>query len=186
MLGDSDRQLLKVEQVDCIENQVILSGDAKNKTLLLEKHPLLRRWDSKEVKVNLSEGNNKWFPLEDGIEIQFQRDSHNSFYQVGDYWLIPVRTATGNVEWPKRKNKEGKLEPQPQPPHGITHYYAPLAVILGNPNNVIVHDCRRKIGSQESTIPPVSNKDNNTIPANSQENLATPINQKETTTQTIT
>ncbi|MCC5625618.1 DUF6519 domain-containing protein [Nostoc sp. CHAB 5715] len=186
VLGNSDRQLLKVEQVDRIQNQVILSGDTKNKTSLPEKHPLLRRWDSKEVKVNLSEVNNKWFPLEDGIEIQFQADTQNNFYQVGDYWLIPVRTATGNVEWPKQKNKEGKLEPQPQPPHGIAHYYAPLAVISGNPNNLTVHDCRRKIGSQDSTITPVSNKDNNPLPANSQENPPPPINQKETTTQTIT
>lgn len=186
VLENSDRHLLKVEQIDRIENQVILSGDSKSNTLLPEKHPLLRRWDSGEVKVNLSKVNNKWFPLEDGIEIQFPADTQNNFYQVGDYWLIPVRTATGNVEWPKRKNKEGKLEPQPQPPHGIAHYYAPLAVILGNPNNVIVHDCRRKIGNQENTIQFVSSKDNNTIPANSQENPVTPINQKETNTQTIT
>jgi hypothetical protein len=186
ILGDSDRQLLKVEQVDRIENQVILSGDSKSNTLLPEKHPLLRRWDSKEVEVNLSEGSNKWFPLEDGIEIQFQADTQNNFYQVGDYWLIPVRTATGNVEWPKQKNKEGKLEPQPQLPHGIAHYYAPLAVFLGNPNNVTVYDCRRKIGSQESTISPINNKNNNPVLANYQENPATPINQKETTTEAIT
>ncbi|RCJ32426.1 hypothetical protein A6769_28270 [Nostoc punctiforme NIES-2108] len=186
VLENSDRHLLKVEQIDRIENQVILSGDSKSNTLVPEKHPLLRRWDSGEVKVNLSKVNNKWFPLEDGIEIQFPADTQNNFYQVGDYWLIPVRTATGNVEWPKRKNKEGKLEPQPQPPHGIAHYYAPLAVILGNPNNVIVHDCRRKIGNHENTIQFVSSKDNNTIPANSQENPVTPINQKETNTQTIT
>ncbi|MEH2070108.1 MAG: DUF6519 domain-containing protein [Nostoc sp.] len=186
VLQNGDRQLLKVEQVDCIENQVILSGDVKNKTLLPEKHPLLRRWDSKEVKVNLSEINNKWFSLEDGIEIRFQADTQNNSYQVGDYWLIPVRTATGNVEWPKRKNKEGKLEPQPQPPHGIAHYYAPLAVFLGNPNNLTVYDCRRKIVSQDSTIPSVSNKDNNPLSANSQENPVPPINQKEIATQTIT
>lgn len=185
VLGNSDRQLLKVEQVDRIQNQVILSGDAKNKTLLPEKHPLLRRWDSKEVKVNLSEVNNKWFPLEDGIEIQFQADTQNNSYQVGDYWLIPVRTATGNVEWPKLKNKEGKLEPQSQPPHGIAHYYAPLAVISGNPNNVTLHDCRRKIGTQNNNITPVSNKDNNPLAASSPENPTLPIPQKELTTQTI-
>ncbi len=186
VLQNSDRQLLKVEQVDRIENQVILSGNVNNKILLLEKHPLLRRWGSKEVKVNLSEINNRWVPLEDGIEIQFQADTQNSSYQVGDYWLIPVRTATGDVEWSKRKNKEGKLEPQPQSPHGIAHYYAPLAVFLGNPNNVTVYDCRRKIVSQDTTIQSVSNKDNNPLPDSSQENLAPPINQKETATETIT
>lgn len=162
VLQNSDRQLLKVKQVDCVENEVILLGDTKNKKFLKEKHPLLRRWDSGEVKVNLSEANNKWFPLEHGIEIQFQPDTQNNFYHIGDYWLIPVRTATGNIEWPKQKNREGKLEPQPQPPHGIAHYYAPLAVILGNPAKIIVHDCRRKIGSQGTTISPVSTKANST------------------------
>ncbi|MEH2372467.1 DUF6519 domain-containing protein [Nostoc sp.] len=109
ILQDSDRQLLKVEQVDRIENQVILSGDTKKKKLLKEKHPLLRRWDSGEVKVNLSDVKNKWFPLEDGIEIQFQTDTQNSFYHISDYWLIPVRTATGNVEWPKQKKPRRKI-----------------------------------------------------------------------------
>nr|WP_277932947.1 DUF6519 domain-containing protein [Nostoc sp. FACHB-892] len=186
VLGNSDRQLIKVEKIDPIQNQVILSGDAKNKTLVTQNHPLLRRWDSKEIKVNLSEVNNKWFPLEDGIEIQFQADTENNFYQVGDYWLIPVRTATGNVEWPKRKNKEGKLEPQPQPPHGIAHSYAPLAVFLGNPNNITVRDCRRKILSQDRTVTPISNKDNNPLPANSQEKPAPLNNQKEAPIETIT
>ncbi|PHM07646.1 hypothetical protein [Nostoc sp. 'Peltigera malacea cyanobiont' DB3992] len=68
------------------------------------------------------------------------------------------------------KNKEGKLEPQPQPPHGIAHYYAPLAVILGNPDKAIVHDCRRKISSKDSTTVPVSIKANSTAPVDTKEN----------------
>ncbi|MEH2002844.1 MAG: DUF6519 domain-containing protein [Nostoc sp.] len=185
ILQNSDRQLLKVEQVDRIQNQVILSGDAKNKTLLKEKHPLLRRWDSGEVKVNLSDVNNKWFSLEDGIEIQFQADTQNGFYQVGDYWLIPVRTATGNVEWPKQKNGEGKLEPQAQSPHGTSHYYAPLAIVLGNSNKVIVHDCRIKIGSPESPTLPITKKDDVTAPIDTQQNSIPSIVTKETPTPII-
>jgi hypothetical protein len=65
------------------------------------------------------------------------------------------------------------------------HYYALLARISGNPNNIIVDDCRRKIVSQDSTIPSLNNKNNNPLPANTQENPAPPINQKETATQTI-
>jgi len=41
-------------------------------------------------------------------------------YRTGDYWLIPARTATGNVEWP-----DGKA----LPPKGVDHHYAPLARI---------------------------------------------------------
>ena len=44
-------------------------------------------------------------------------------FRVGDYWLIPTRTATGDVIWP------GPVEnPDAIPPHGIDEHYAPLAV----------------------------------------------------------
>ncbi len=45
-------------------------------------------------------------------------------YHVGDYWLIPARTATHDVEWPR----DGK-NPLPQLPHGILHRYCRLAVL---------------------------------------------------------
>jgi DNA-binding NtrC family response regulator len=38
--------------------------------------------------------------------------------------LIPARTATGDVEWPGAVGA-----PEALPPHGIEHYYAPLARI---------------------------------------------------------
>ena len=41
-----------------------------------------------------------WLALEDGVEIQFV-DPQNSVYRTGDYWLIPARVATGDVEWPR-------------------------------------------------------------------------------------
>jgi len=60
-------------------------------------------------------------------------------YRTGDYWFIPARTATGDVEWPK----DDKDQPEAQPPHGIEHHYAPLAVVVsaGNDENNPV-DCR--------------------------------------------
>jgi len=43
-------------------------------------------------------------------------------YRTGDYWMIPARTATSDVEWPGEAS-----HPRWVTPHGITHYYAPLA-----------------------------------------------------------
>ena len=61
-----------------------------------------------------------WLALEDGIQIQFQP---GGAYRTGDYWLIPARTETGDVQWPRDGNG-----PVARPPDGIEHHYAPLAV----------------------------------------------------------
>jgi hypothetical protein len=45
-------------------------------------------------------------------------------YRTGDYWLIPARVATGDVDWPGPPD-----DPLPRPPYGIEHSYAPLAVV---------------------------------------------------------
>ncbi len=147
VLQDSPRKLLKVDKIDTIENQVTLTGDGGYKVLSKEKHPLLRRWESIARDVKLS----TWIPLEDGIEVQFEKEE--GVYQIGDYWLIPVRTATRDVEWPKIRSGN-QLVPEALTPHGIAHHYAPLAIISGAQGNVTVDDCRNKIGSKEKTILP--------------------------------
>jgi hypothetical protein len=117
------------------------------------KHPFLRRWDQKDTDnytpnengVTIVEGDN-YIELEDGVQIQFTKPASGqpaSEYRTGDYWLIPARTATGDVEWPGPKNA-----PEAQEPHGITHHYAPLWIILVEPAGAVTADpnmdCRRK------------------------------------------
>jgi hypothetical protein len=80
-----------------------------------------------------------WLTPEDGVQIQFQkpndRDPPNQ-YRTGDYWLIPARTATGDVEWPGPVDNPRAVEP-----HGVWHYYAPLAVIkIESQNGTIIID----------------------------------------------
>ena len=146
VLQDRPRKLLRVVTIDPIEKQVTLMGDAKDIVLQMEKHPLLRRWDSGEIDMTLSNTDEKWIALENGIEVQFVE----GYYQVGDYWLIPVRNATGDVEWPK-KRIGNKLIPDAQTPHGVVHHYAPLAIVSVEAEKVTVHDCRRSISSQENS-----------------------------------
>jgi len=147
-------------------------------------HPLLRRWDqangdSAEGGLTLDTDNcafvkeGVWLTLEDGVQIQFQPgDSVQSpsgvatvnQYLTGDYWLIPARTATGDVEWPKVTDAQGNPEtdsngdiiPLALPPHGITHYYAPLAVISVGANGVIaspVTNCRNSFSVNTVVLP---------------------------------
>ncbi len=122
----------------------------------LKKHPLLRRWDhrpnqAQPTAAQLSEADHAlkmvvssgveqgWLTLEDGVQVQFEP---GGVYLSGDYWLIPARVATGNVEWPlDQAGMQVFL-----PPHGVLHYYAPLAIATVQPDNkVAVADCRRVI-----------------------------------------
>jgi len=132
------RQLLKVVKLDVQERQVWLSDSPVPLDTQLNSHPYLRRWDS---NVRTIPSGADWIPLENGIEIKFDLNELKS-YRVGDYWMLPARTATGDVEW-----RGSKDNPIPLLPHGTTHHYAPLAVIEvgdGSGNIKIVADCRRE------------------------------------------
>ncbi len=152
------RPLVQVDNVDRTEMTVTLR--LQNGSGLFEdypedspKHPLLRRWDHErgdpteqdepelaaDGALYVDEG--KWLTLEDEIQILFESSDFVQSYQSGDYWLIPARTATGDVEWPEDAEGAAML----LPPHGIDHHYAPLAVISrANPSNedLASEDCR--------------------------------------------
>jgi len=128
-------------------------------------NPKVRRWDQKATDtLTLSDKDHAlpipgkdspWIDLENGVQIHFA--DAKSVYRTGDYWLIPARVATGEIEWPLETKSNGELMtdhngnpvPAPLPPHGIEHYYAPLGLIdvdsLGNVSFNIINDLRRKI-----------------------------------------
>ena len=83
----------------------------------------VRRWDSNEIEIKSQE----WIDLEGGIKVKF---SSKLPYETGDYWLIPARTATNDIEWP---NDNGEpAQPIPQLPRGIRHDYARLGLVKIN------------------------------------------------------
>jgi hypothetical protein len=122
-------------------------------------HALLRRWDHAgnaaayggalpitEQDDTEQGGKTGWIKLEDGVEIWFAKGGQ---YRVGDYWLIPARTATGDVDWPDELDGTGarKLDEDGNPigaaqrPRGPLHHYAPLMLVLPD-NKPPVTDCR--------------------------------------------
>ena len=96
-------------------------------------NPRIRRWDSiGDLPVNP----NTWADLEDGVQIMLSADS----LKTGDYWTIPARTATADVEWPKDAGNNAVAAL----PFGIKHHYAKLAVASFDTTNgwTVISDCR--------------------------------------------
>lgn len=148
--------LAQVESIDSVGMTVTLKTAYQN--VGQSKHPYLRRWDQRAgeqtsggLEINDDEKNPHrdnaalikadWLDLEDGIQVFFEA---GRTYVAGDYWLIPARTATGDIEWPPG-------EKVLLPPRGVEHHYAPLAgVFFKEPNltskeGFFVTDYRRRI-----------------------------------------
>ena len=147
VLQNRAEPLRQIEDIDPDTLQIMLKPSLSSTSTMgndptKTKHRLLRRWDSSDVsKVEVPTSNDGWITLEDGVEIEFGKDDENSFFRTGDYWLIPARVATGDVEWPGLGDERFSL-----PPHGVVHHYAPLAVIsLDDKGTVTAEDCRRTI-----------------------------------------
>ncbi|WP_447979274.1 DUF6519 domain-containing protein [Candidatus Nitrospira bockiana] len=89
-----------------------------NLSLAVGTNPTLRRWDGRGTVAA-----NTPTELEDGVQIEFDGGTFGS----GDYWLIPARTLTGKVEWPR----DGGTPPAPvfEKRHGTVHHYCVLAVV---------------------------------------------------------
>lgn len=146
--------LAQVEAVDREELKVTLKWPAGVTDLpsyvedeAPSKHPLLQRWDhAGDLSADhgalpvIASPDDGWIELEDGVQIWFAKGGE---YRPGDYWLIPARVATGDVEWPAELGANGDRIPTEQPPHGPQHYYAPL--LYGPAGGKPAKDCRCRI-----------------------------------------
>jgi hypothetical protein len=113
----------------------------------------VRLWDQKQPEDELLQDGaipieeEKWIDLEDGVRILFAAPVQNApatQYRTGDYWLIPARVATGDVEWPQ-ETVNNETGPRAVRPHGVEHHYAPLASVTlaaGKPTAIV--DFRHK------------------------------------------
>lgn len=108
-------------------------------------NPRVRRWDQVQVgdspldggAVPVVESNaddDAWLHLEDGVQIRF---APGGVYRTGDYWLIPARVASGQVEWPLEAG-----QPALRPPAGVRHHYAPLGFVGSDDGEIRIESCR--------------------------------------------
>lgn len=124
-LKSKPRPLIEIDFVDTSNRKIILKTAVNLNTSY--KNLKLRRWDQNSSSVDLSAAGS-WIDLEDGIQVTFSEGT----YRAGDYWLIPARTATGDVEWVSGA----------QPPLGTHHHYCKLAVVQMQRGSLTVQDCR--------------------------------------------
>lgn len=102
---------------------------------------LIRRWDHAQTSTSGQDSGtypvteNTWIDLERGIQVFF---SPGGTYNVGDYWLIPSRTFSNDIEWPREAN-----HPLALPPHGVNHHFCPLALIHLHRDVIVTKDLRR-------------------------------------------
>jgi hypothetical protein len=138
-------QLIKIVSVNPAIREITLSTSLipnKNNGKLK-----LRRWDQSDISATADglAASNAWIDIEDGLQVSFSAGT----YSAGDYWLIPARTATGEIEWPPFLIPN--LTPIAQSPSGIKHNYCRLALLQVNsgPSGkmVKVQDCRPKFPS---------------------------------------
>lgn len=116
----------------------IITLDAPVEGLSQDHHPKVIRW-SGGTETTVPADDNTFLALENGVEVRFAGNR----FRAGDYWLIPARTATRNVEWPTEIRDDDREEPLPRPPLGIKHHHARLAMLeFGGGEFDVVSDCR--------------------------------------------
>ncbi len=135
-LKGAPRALALIDTIDPDLREITLDSSAAD--LATTPHVKLRRWDQKGATatadgVEMTAG---WVDLEGGIQVEFSEGT----YRAGDYWLIPARTATAEIEWPPFGVPNA--DPQPQPPRGIRHHYCRLATLKFDEVVSVRDDCR--------------------------------------------
>ncbi|MCU1682714.1 MAG: hypothetical protein JWQ81_3453 [Amycolatopsis sp.] len=131
------RQVVAIDPVDRLVTLDGPVGDDCGPGSRPELNPVLRRWDNRGTATTesaklkaASDGalplfENVWIDLEDGVQVRFSIPGHSkATYRGGDYWQIPARTISGDVQWPIADGAPAAL-----PPNGVQYSYAPLALI---------------------------------------------------------
>ena len=146
-LGGGAGSLVRVTGVDLDALTIFFEAGSLTSAVDVTRQPVLRRWDhghrkgdaatgrtggegrptiANDLALAITEGG--WLTIEDGISVHFEPAAKpdKQRYRSGDYWLIPARTAVGDVLWPRTGSTR---EPLAQAPRGVEHHYALLAIV---------------------------------------------------------
>jgi hypothetical protein len=131
-------ELFQIKSVSPEHRTITMTGSVSQ--IDPSRNARLRRWEQFGISatvngVALSTG--LWLDLENGVQVRFAAGN----FESGDYWLIPARTATGQIEWPPCGSDGAAF----QPPIRTHVHRAPLACIHwdAKAQKTIIEDCRR-------------------------------------------
>ena len=126
-LANQRGHLLQIESINPNTREITISASTPVPVVDTARPVILRRWEN-SVAAGTVDGipmGTEAITLENGINVTF----YSGYYNSGDYWLIPARTAinseTGIIQWPQ----DGGGQPIAKAPHGIVHRYCPLALV---------------------------------------------------------
>lgn len=105
-------------------------------SLPLINNPRVRQWGMDD----------EWIDLERGIQVAFKKGEN--YYNSGDYWLIPSRALTGQIEWPS----DEKGNPQFIRRSGIEHHYSKLAGLRKDESGWSISELRLLFPSLPNTV----------------------------------
>ena len=122
--------LYQIAGIQCAGGQFLVTLSAQVTGLDPARNARMRRWDQSGPSTTALGLPLSATPiqLENGIEVTFRAGSYIS----GDYWTIPARTASGQIDWPLC-GSDGNVF---QPAHYIKIHRAPLACIHVRATNV--------------------------------------------------
>jgi hypothetical protein len=127
--------LVRIQKVDgntITVDKTTATGSLDHKDF--PQNPKVRRWDAVGNSPALAKATHgSWLNLESGVQVEFSGANHST----GDYWMIPARTLTGDVDWPVKTGNPVALLPK-----GVHKHYARLAVLqLQGPTWSVVTTC---------------------------------------------
>lgn len=143
-LKANPRALVQIDKVNPATREITFKTSLASFKSLLPGLKL-RRWDQTiDADQNgVSAAAGVWTDLEAGVQVQFAP----GIYHAGDYWLIPARTITREIQWPPFQIPN--RNPIPQPPRGVRHHFCRLALLEVLSGVLRVKDCR-------TTFPPLT------------------------------
>lgn len=94
--------------------------------------PRIRRWDGQAL---ITPVDGAWHALEQGVQVRFAAGT----YRSGDFWTVPARVNTGDVEWPR----DGGGQPAFAGPEGLRRHHARLGLVdFDGAGVTATEDCR--------------------------------------------
>ena len=134
-IADASGQRVALAQLLHADDLTPLTAGGEPNLGALPQAATIRRWEG-GVPTPVDPAAD-WVELELGIEVRFREGA----LLHGDYWTIPARSLTGDVEWPVHPITGEPLDTAPQ---GLERAYAPLGFVSFSDGDgwSVESDCR--------------------------------------------